>query len=337
MKTRRVKAVALFSGGLDSTLAILVMKSHGVEVEAIKFLTHFGCDANNSSSCGSDPSLAANQFGFPVRLCHLGQKFIDMVKKPQFGYGKNMNPCIDCRILMLREAKDYLEMTDADFIITGEVLAQRPMSQMRGTLNLIDRESSLGGRLLRPLSGKLLPPTKPEMDGLIQRDWLLDISGRSRRRQIDLAAEFGLTGYPNPAGGCLLTEKAYSKKLRDLFTFVEEPGFDDFNLLKVGRHFRLAHDCRLVIGRNQPENQILLKNIRPGDRVLEAVNIASPIGLLRGNPLQKNIELAAAITARYSDARQQPKATVKIKGDGAPEQLLEVSPASNEILEKYRI
>src|SRR3989339_1099493 len=154
---RQAKAVALYSGGLDSTLAILQMMKYGVEVEAITFMTHFGCDATDSSSCGSDPFPAAQKFGFKVKLAHLGQKFLDIVKNPRFGHGKNMNPCIDCRLTMIGEVKHYLDMIDGDFVITGEVLGQRPMSQRRFTLDLIARECGLEGRLVRPLSGRLLP------------------------------------------------------------------------------------------------------------------------------------------------------------------------------------
>jgi tRNA-uridine 2-sulfurtransferase len=337
MTTRRAKAVALFSGGLDSTLAILVMRSHGVEVEAIKFLTHFGCDIKDSSSCGSDPYAASEQFGFSVKLCHLGQKFVDIVKNPRYGYGKNMNPCIDCRLLMIQEARDYMEMTGADFIITGEVLAQRPMSQMRDTLNRIETAANIDGRLVRPLSGRLLAPTRPELDGLIEREWLLDIAGRSRRRQMELAKQFGLEKYPNAGGGCWLTERIYSNKLRDLLAYTESPDFNDINLLKLGRHFRLAHNLKLIVGHNQAENQAIMQYVKPDDHVLEAIGVASPMGILRGVAEQSLLPLAASMIARYSDARNQALATVAVRGNSAPEQLLEVAPAGNEVLERYRV
>jgi len=337
MTTRKARAVALFSGGLDSTLAILVMKSHGVEVEAIKFLTHFGCDIKDSSSCGADPYAASAQFGFPVKLCHLGQKFVDIVKNPRFGYGKNMNPCIDCRLLMIQEAREYMEMPGADFIITGEVLAQRPMSQMRDTLNRIEAAANIDGRLVRPLSGRLLAPTKPELDGLIKREWLLDIAGRSRKRQMLLAKEFGLEKYPNAGGGCWLTERIYSNKLRDLLAYVEKPDYNDIRLIKLGRHFRLAHNLKLVVGHNQAENQAISTYIKPDDRVLEAIGAGSPIGILRGVADPALLALAGSMIARYSDARSLPLATVAVRINGAEEQQLEVVPAGNEVLERYRV
>jgi len=313
MNPNKPRAIALYSGGLDSTLAILVMMRHGVEIEAVKFLTHFGCDMGDHSSCGADPYPAAEQFGFNVRLSHLGWKFVDIVRNPKHGHGRNMNPCIDCRLLMLREARDYMEMTKSDFIITGEVLAQRPMSQMRKTMEMISHESDLDGRLVRPLSGRLLPPTKPEIDGLIKREWLLDICGRSRKRQIELARQFGLRSYPTPAGGCLLTDENYSARLRDLFTFGGGIEFNDFNLLRHGRHFRISHKTKLILGRNQKENETLLSLARPDDTILEVIDIGSPVGILRGTAEPADIEKSAAIIVRFSDAKNADSAAVAVR------------------------
>jgi tRNA-uridine 2-sulfurtransferase len=277
-----VKAVALYSGGLDSALAILQMMKHGVDVEAITFMTHFGCDATDSSSCGSDPFPAAEKFGFKVKLAHLGEKFLEIVRNPRFGHGKNMNPCIDCRLLMISEANQYLKMAGGDFIITGEVLGQRPMSQRRYSIDLVARECGLGGRLVRPLSGQLLPPTLPEKEGLIKREWLLNIEGRSRKRQIELAREFGLTDYPNPASGCLLTDKRYSDRLRDLLNSKPDVNFNDLNLLKVGRHYRLDQKTKIVVGRDEAENNIIQSLCLEKDLLFEAIEYNSPLGLLRG-------------------------------------------------------
>jgi tRNA U34 2-thiouridine synthase MnmA/TrmU len=333
---RQAKAVALYSGGLDSTLAILQMMKYGVDVEAITFMTHFGCDATDSSSCGSDPFPAAQKFGFKVRLAHLGQKFIDIVKNPRFGHGKNMNPCIDCRLTMIGEVKHYLDMIAGDFIITGEVLGQRPMSQRRFTLDLIARECGLEGRLVRPLSGRLLPATLPEKEGLIQRDWLLDIEGRSRKRQMQLAREFGLTTYPSPASGCLLTDKRYSDRLRDLLRYNPDTDFNDLNLLRVGRHFRLGPKTKLVVGRDQNENDIIESLELDDDLILEATDHKSPVGLLRGEKTSMYIDQAASIVARYSDGKDQPVLNIALKtfrDSGA----LETSPAADLLLEKTRI
>jgi len=333
---RKPKAIALYSGGLDSTLAILVMMRHGVEVEALRFLMHFGCDATDSSSCGSDPYKAAEQFDFPVKLCHLGWKFVEIVKNPPHGYGKNMNPCIDCRILMLREAKEYMKMIGADFVITGEVLGQRPMSQMRNTLNLIENESDLEGRLVRPLTGKHLPPTIPEKEGLIKRDWLLDIHSRSRKRQMELASQFNLTDYSNPAGGCLLTDKYYSHRLKDLLKHKADFDYNDLNLLRVGRHFRLSENCKLIVGRDEGENEMILSLKNDDDIILEVLNAGSPISLLCGKAGENDIELAAAVTARYSDDKYKDSVTVDIL-QGSRNSKLEVKPVDDGVLEGIRL
>ncbi|OGC90763.1 MAG: hypothetical protein A2W25_13720 [candidate division Zixibacteria bacterium RBG_16_53_22] len=333
---RQAKAIALYSGGLDSTLAILQMMKYGVEVEAITFMTHFGCDATDSSSCGSDPFPAAQKFGFKVKLAHLGQKFIDIVKNPRFGHGKNMNPCIDCRLTMIGEVKHYLDMIGGDFVITGEVLGQRPMSQRRFTLDLVARECGLDGRLVRPLSGRLLPPTLPEKEGLISREWLLDIQGRSRKRQMQLAREFGLTTYPSPASGCLLTDKRYSDRLRDLLRFKPDTDFNDLNLLRVGRHFRLGPEAKLVVGRDQNENNIIESLQLEKDILLEAVDFKSPVGLFRGEATPGKMDQAASIVARYSDGNGQPVVSVSHR-TFANSGILETSPATDLLLQEVRI
>jgi len=333
---RKVRAVALYSGGLDSTLAILQMMKYGVEVEAITFLTHFGCDATDSSSCGHDPYPAAEQFGFKVKLSHLGQRFVDIVKNPVYGHGKNMNPCIDCRLVMLDEAGKYMEMTGADFVMTGEVLGQRPMSQRKFALDLVADKCGLEGRLVRPLSGGLLPPTAPEKDGLIKREWLLDIQGRSRKRQMALADEFGLKEYPSPAGGCLLTDNRYSDRLRDLLKYKPETDFNDLNLLRVGRHFRLGTETKLVVGRDKAENETIESLMQKGDWRLEAPDFGSPIGLLRGRGDNDTLKLAASVVARYSDGKNEFSLRVTYRHDGG-DGSLETAPAKEAELAGIRV
>lgn len=335
-RENKVKAIALYSGGLDSALAILQMMKHGVEVEAITFMTHFGCDASDRSSCGHDPYPAAEKFGFKVKLAHLGQRYIDMVKNPKYGHGKNMNPCIDCRILMIDEVKTYMELAGGQFVITGEVLGQRPMSQRRFTLDLVARECGLQGRLVRPLSGRLLPPTLPEKEGLIKREWLLNIEGRSRKRQMALAEEFGLKEYPTPAAGCLLTDKRYSDRLRDLLKYKPETDFNDFNLLRVGRHFRIAPDAKLVVGRDQAENQVIESLMQQGDYRLEAPDFGSPVGLLRGVADDRNLRIAASVVARYSDGKDQ-RSLIVIYHNHGHEGSLQTAPAVEAELGGIRI
>ncbi len=306
------KAVALYSGGLDSTLAILLVMRQGIEVTALTFLTHFGCDISDRSSCSKNPFAASESFGFSVKLCHLSDKFIEIVKNPKFGHGKNMNPCIDCRILMLKEAKEFMRMQGADFIITGEVLGQRPMSQRRDTFPKIDREAGLDGYVLRPLSARLLKPTIAEQMGIVDRERLCDFYGRSRRPQMRLAEEFGLKEYPAPAGGCLLTDPIYSYRLRDLLKHNPEPELREINLLKVGRHFRSSANCKIIVGRNKNENTIISNLADEKDYLLWVDGFGSPLTIVCGNVEQKDLGLAAALCARYSDARDMEHVEVSV-------------------------
>jgi tRNA U34 2-thiouridine synthase MnmA/TrmU len=331
-KKKRGHCIALFSGGLDSALAILLMLRQDIEVTALTFMTHFGCDLGDRSSCGSNPYPAAEKFGFNVKLMHLGQKFVDIVVNPKYGRGKHMNVCVDCRILMLREAKEFMEMVNADFIITGEVLGQRPMSQTRDKMNLVLKETGLKGKLLRPLSAKLLPPTEPELSGIVDRGKLEGIRGRSRKRQLELAKEFGLEDYPSPASGCLLTDEGYSNRLRDLLAHTDRITFDDLNLLRAGRHFRLDDRTKIIVGRNEQDNKLLLSFKRPHHIQLEALGVGSPVTLLVGDPTEENLRKAAAITARYTSARHQPQVEVTVmNGNAAPQKLL-VKPAGDDEL-----
>jgi tRNA U34 2-thiouridine synthase MnmA/TrmU len=330
------KAVALFSGGLDSTLAILVMLRQGIDVTAITFLNHFGCDISDKSSCSKDPFSAAEKFGFEVKLSHLSEKFLDIVKNPKYGHGKNMNPCIDCRILMLKEAREFMNLTRADFIITGEVLGQRPMSQRKNTFPLIDKEAIVKGYLLRPLSAKLFDVTIPEQMGIVNRDMLYDFSGRSRKPQMALAKEFGLTDYPTPAGGCLLTEPNYAFRLKELLAYNKDPEFKDINLLRIGRHFRFSPECKIIVGRNKEENDVLISLSDSRDHILKVEGYGSPITLIAGKATDKALTLAASLCARYSDAKHLPEVnvTVSMKEE---KYYLKVQPARSEIVELLRI
>jgi tRNA U34 2-thiouridine synthase MnmA/TrmU len=327
----KAHAIALFSGGLDSALAILLMLRQDIKVTALTFMTHFGCDLQDRSSCGHNPYPMAEKFGFDVKLMHLGQKFVDIVENPKFGRGSEMNVCIDCRILMLSEAKNFMEMVGADFIITGEVMGQRPFSQVRDKLNLTANEAGVKDILLRPLSAKRMPITKPEREGLVDRDRLEGITGRGRRRQIELAREHGLDDYPSSGGGCLLTDHGYSNRLRDLLAHTERITFDDLNLLRVGRHFRLDADTKVVVGRNESDNAQLLGLMKGHHYRLEACDIGSPITLLIGPRTEENIRKAAKITARYTKLKDSDSVRVRLHD---PEADVEVSvtPAGEEDL-----
>jgi len=330
------KAIALFSGGLDSTLAILSVLRQGIDVTAVTFLTHFGCDTSDKSSCSKDPFSAAEKFGFTVKLCHLADKFIEIVKNPKHGHGRNMNPCIDCRILMLKEAKELMGITGADFIITGEVVSQRPMSQMRNTLYMIDKEAGVSGIVLRPLSAKLLEQTLPETKGIVDRERFYAFHGRSRKPQMALAKEYGLTEYPLPAGGCLLTEPNYSCRLRELLKHNPCPSLNELHLLRLGRHFRMTSSCKVIAGRDEKENEKIGQFAEKHDYLMEVENFGSPVTLLTGKDSADFIPLAASICARYSDAKHLPEVTVTVFNRNAS-YVLKVSPADENLLEKYRI
>ncbi len=335
-KNKKGHCIALFSGGLDSALAVLLMLRQDIEVTAITFMTHFGCDLGDRSSCGSNPYPAAEKYGFNVKLMHLGQKFVDIIEKPKYGYGKNMNPCTDCRILMLAEAKNLMEMVNADFIITGEVMGQRPMSQVKHKLNLVENETGLKGKLLRPLSAKLLAPTDAELNGMIDREKLEGISGRGRYRQIELAKEFGLDDYPNPASGCLLTDANYSIRLRDLLKHSERLTFDDLNLLRIGRHFRLDSNTKVIVGRDEKENNQLEAYKKPHYGHVEALGIGSPVSLVIGDCSDENLKKAAMITARFTSARKEAEVKVTLVSKDSQPAII-VPPAKDEDLQYIQI
>lgn len=330
-------AVALFSGGLDSALAVLLILRQNIKVTALTFMTHFGCDITDKSSCAQDSSDMSEKFGFTVKMVHLGHQFVEIVKNPKYGHGKNMNPCIDCRILMLRQAKQFMDTVGADFIFTGEVIGQRPMSQRRPQLDTVLRDSELAGKLVRPLSAKLLPPTEPELSGLLDREKLERISGRSRKRQMELARELGLEDYPSPAGGCLLTDVGYSRRLRDLLNYKPDVDFDDLNLLKVGRHFRLDEKTKIVSGRNEEENNKIERYRKNGEWMFEAKDTGSPITLLKGELTEASIQAAAAITARYCRLKNSSEVTISYFRDGDEGRNIAVAPESEMILNDRRI
>ena len=304
-----MKAIALLSGGLDSTLAARVVIDQGIELEALNFMTVF-CNCTNRGETCLASQKAVDVLGIPLKVFNVSEEYLDVVKHPKHGYGSNMNPCIDCRIFMLRKSKAYMEGTGASFLITGEVLGQRPMSQRRDAMRLIEKEAGLEGLILRPLSAKFLQPTIPEKEGWVDREKLLAIHGRSRKPQIRLAEEFGIRDYPCPAGGCLLTDPQFARRIRDLIG--HDPGFtlNDIHLLKMGRHFRLSPRLKLVVGRNEDENQRIKTFARDGDTLLKVLGHPGPLSLLRGKEEDRAIEISAAMTARYSKAKDMERVEV---------------------------
>ena len=301
---KKIKAIALLSGGLDSLLAIKLIQNQEIEVEAINFSSPF-CLCGRGG-CGVKKT--AEKLNVPLTTIRVGNDYLKIVRNPKYGYGKNLNPCIDCRIFMFKKARKYAEKTGASFVFTGEVLGERPMSQHRNAMFLIEKESGLKNKLLRPLSAKLLPETLIEKEGLVDRSKLLGISGRSRKPQIKLAKDLKLFNYPCPSGGCLLTYKEFANKVRDLFAYKKRITESDIVLLKIGRHFRFGTN-KIIVGRDHVENQRLINSKKVSDLYFEVPNCGSPITLLQGRKTKKSIMIAAGLTLFYSD---NPDSLVKV-------------------------
>jgi tRNA-uridine 2-sulfurtransferase len=335
MKKR--KALALLSGGLDSTLAVKVMLEQGIEVEALNFTSPFCTCTGKNAGCKSEAVRVAEEFGIPIKVMNKGIEYLEIVRKPKHGYGKGINPCIDCRIFLLRKAKEYMAESGADFVITGEVLGQRPMSQRRDTLRVIERESGLEGLLLRPLSAHHFEPTVPEKEGWVNREKLLAIQGRSRKEQIDLARELDVTNYPCPAGGCLLTELSFAPRVRDVFDHSEELEMRDFRLLKVGRHFRVSPKAKLILGRNEQDNAVLEGALLPSEVALRWVEGGSPLGIVTGNPDDDSLFAAARILLRYTKAENGRSCQVKLLRQGEERIVPLVNDLDEPGMEHYRI
>ena len=322
------RAIGLLSGGLDSMLAVRVLLDQKVDILGVAFVTPFFGSARAES--------AARLLGVPIRAVDITAVHFEVVKNPPHGWGRNMNPCIDCHALMLRTAGRILEAEGYDFLFTGEVLNERPMSQTRPSLDIVAKDSGYADVILRPLSAKLLPPTKPEREGLIDREKLLALSGRSRKPQMELAKQYGITDYPSPAGGCLLTDPAYSKRLRDLLDHDPNPSIDDVRLLSLGRHFRLGERTKLILGRDESENDAIESFIRPVDARLSVVDVMGPTGLLRGPADEAMLRLAAAICCRYSDAPRESESAIRIDLAGAPCDI-SLLPAAQDAIDPLHI
>jgi tRNA-specific 2-thiouridylase len=289
-----MKALSVFSGGLDSMLASELIRALGIEVQGLFFETPFFPSEKARES--------AESIDLPIKVIDITERHINMVKKPKHGYGKNMNPCIDCHALILRIAGEMMPDEGADFIVTGDVLGQRPMSQNRKALSIIDSESGLKGLVLRPLSAKRLPPTMPEIVGWINRDKMLDYSGRSRKPQIALANKMNIEKYPAPAGGCLLTDNIFSRRLADLFSSDSIPALREIELLKFGRHFRIGPKTKIIVGRDKAENDAINLLAKDDDLLLYTASIPGPTVLVIGEVTPFSVETAAAMAASYSNA-----------------------------------
>jgi tRNA-specific 2-thiouridylase len=316
-----MRVVVLYSGGLDSTIALKIIEEWGAEIYPLYIHSEF----LSYKTTPEKPNL---------KILDITKDFIEVIRNPQHGYGKNLNPCIDCRILMFKKAKQYMEEVDADFIATGEVLDQRPMSQHFEQLMLIDKQADCEGLVVRPLSGALLPPTKPEQEGLIDRNVMLAIKGRSRKYSLNLAQRMKIIDFTSPSGGCLLTDPGFCRRLADLMRSQEKINTRDIKLLKIGRHFRLDPTTKLIVGRNEEENNTIKNAITVNDFFIYVPDTGSPNAMLIGN--KKFLKKAAAITARYSDKKNNKTVEVyyEYKKDTKKTR---VKPVTNEELATWRI
>ncbi len=301
-----MKALCVFSGGLDSMLAAELIRAQGIEVLALFFETPFFASPKARKS--------AQSIDLPIKVVDITDRHMEMLKNPKHGYGGHMNPCIDCHTLMIRIAGEMLEQEGASFIITGEVLGQRPMSQNLKALSMVAFESGFQKLLLRPLSAKRLPVTLPEEKGWVDREKLLGFSGRSRKPQMELARRLNMKDYPSPAGGCLLTDEVFSRRLKDLLAAAPDLELREIELLKLGRHFRIGPHTKLVVGRNEKENHTIHSLSKETDLLLRTVSVPGPTALVLGDVTPELEELAASLTVSYSDAGDDELTEVSLTG-----------------------
>ncbi|NOX91803.1 MAG: tRNA (5-methylaminomethyl-2-thiouridylate)-methyltransferase [Gammaproteobacteria bacterium] len=338
--TRQRKAVSLISGGLDSMLATRAMLDQGIHVEGINFYTGFCVEGHTHAIRKKDKAKpkrnnalwVAEQLGIKLHIVDIIDEYKDVVINPKHGYGSNMNPCLDCKCFMVRKAHEWIEEHGFDFIITGEVVGQRPMSQRRDTMPVIQRESGAEDRLLRPLCAKILPATLPEREGWVDREKLFNFNGRGRKPQIALAEKMGIVDFAQPSGGCcFLTDAAYSSKLADLWSARGERRYelDDIMLLKVGRHLRPRPHFKIIVGREEGENRFL-EGYRKQFTHMYTTSHSGPLVLLDGEANADDLQLAARLTARFSQGKMADTVRVELHEKGADKRELDVVPLTNE-------
>ena len=305
LSSGKVRALGLCSGGLDSILSALVLKRQGIEVEWITFETPF--------FSSTKARQAAESTGIPITVKDITPVYMEMLKNPSCGYGKQMNPCLDCHALMFRLAGEIMKEKGFDFLFSGEVVGQRPMSQTKPSLRYVEKASGFDGLIVRPLSAQRLPESIPEKEGLVKRELLLDISGRSRKPQIELAEEFGISDYPSPAGGCLLTDKGYSDRLKDLFKHQDKYPKESLYLLSHGRHLRLDQKTKSVVGPTKKDNENIRKYYIPArDTLIKVSGFPGPTVLVPDGGGNDSLTRAAAICVGYSKAPDNKKVDVTV-------------------------
>ena len=331
------RALALFSGGLDSLLACRVIAAQGISVQAVKFVTpFFGYELLAKEQ--EYARMVRDSYGIEVVLRDVSEAFFAMLRNPAHGYGKNFNPCVDCKILLLREAKRLMEEFSASFLITGEIIGQRPMSQRRDTLRVIERDSGCTGILLRPLCAKILEPTLAEREGLVDRELLLDFNGRGRQPQIQLAAKFGISSYPSPAGGCVLTEREQAKRIAWYYARYPQVRLNDIRLLLFGRHFHLPHGGWFVLGRDEAENRRLEALHDPGDFLVHMPERPGPMGVLHGAVHPDDLAAAAGLVVRFGKKiSDESTAATVLFAAGGEEHRLVAEPLADELFQEWAL
>jgi len=321
-------ALAMISGGLDSILAAKLIKDQGIEVIGICFKSYFFSEQNALK--------IVKQIDIPLVVVDISEEHFEMVKNPKHGYGKNMNPCIDCHAMMMRHCGELLEKFHGDFIITGEVLNQRPMSQNRSALDIVKNESGIGQKILRPLSAKNLNPTEMEIEGLIDREALLDMKGRNRKAQMELAQKWGILEYPSPAGGCKLTEPNYSRRLKEIIEHKEDTSKKDLETLKIGRHFRVTKDAKIISTRTQEEGEALELLLTKEDLMFLPSDYNGSTVVIIGRATNEDIEFAAKISGRYSKGKDEKIISIKYGNYVGPlNKSIAITPATQEEINKY--
>lgn len=324
------RALAMISGGLDSILAAKLVKEQGIEVIGICFKSYFFGSKN--------AERMTKQIDIPLEVVDFSKEHFEMVKNPPHGYGKNINPCIDCHAMMMKYSGELLKQFNADFIITGEVMNQRPMSQNKASLNLVKKESGFGDKILRPLCAKALQPTQMELDGMVDRERLLGITGRSRKIQMELAEKWGIKDYPSPAGGCKLTEPNYGIRLKELLKHDNNPSVRELEFLRYGRHFRVSEKAKVISTRTQVESEEVKKLLREDDLILLATDFNGSMVIGVGEFNDEDIKIAAEITGRYCKGKNEESVEIKYSYYNKKEQnFINVKPATDEYLKQYII
>lgn len=324
------KAIVLLSGGLDSILAICIMKEQGIEVEAINFQTIFGC-------CKDDSARVAYDLGVGFTSLKVRDDYLKLVEKPKHGYGKGINPCVDCRGYMFDMAKEHMERTGASFMVSGEVLGQRPMSQKRTDFAMIEKDTGLEGLIVRPLSAKLLEPTIPEKEGILNREKLYSIQGRSRKELLKLAKRFGVTDPPDPSSGCALTSPDFAKKVRDIFDHQDDYQRWEFEVLRMGRHFRLSESTKMIMGRDSNECEYFNYLHPEGTALMTPLNFGGSTVILIGEKTPDMFRQAGEIILRYGKVPDGVTPEIQIEYDGNTESLTVEKSADDAVMEKVKI